>query len=193
MKMAIVLCVFAVLGIGSALVLHFQDKTNSRYATLTKNSKTISAVVQTEQTASFIIKQPAAAIFSLFTAEDEKKWFPNWDYINLTGRKDMRENDVFMTLPHGHGSNNSIWIVKAYDPDQYLLKLIRVDPVDRLAFYKIKCTELSKTNTRVELSISYLPLSDKGEGFVMDYDEGTHSTIADHWKTLLEDYFAQRG
>ncbi len=158
MKVAVSLVVAALIGAGLFLLSTNYGETSSRYATVTKAAKNPLPAPRVTRSASFTNKQSAEAVFALFSAEEGKDWFPNWDYINLSGRLDMREEDVFMTPPHGHGATNSVWVVKTIDSADFFLELIRMNPVHRVA--------LSETETRVDLSISDLALSETGESFV---------------------------
>lgn len=169
MRIALTVALIAAAGMSLFLVqAHAHGHDASRYSTVTENARNLEPVRRVEHTASFTIEQSVDDVFPLFSAEQEKYWVPNWDYVNLTGRVEMREDDVFLTLPHdsAHGSNNVVWIVNEYDRDRHLLKLYRLDPVEIVAFYTIDCEWISEASTRVDLTIGFLPLSEKGEAFV---------------------------
>ncbi len=57
-----------------------------------------------KHTAGFQESRPIHIAFPLFSAEGEKLWVPGWDYENVSGSSELREDFVFLIKTYGHVS-----------------------------------------------------------------------------------------
>ena len=71
-------------------------------------------------TKAFELSQSIDDLFPLFSPEGERYWVPDWDYENVMGTTELTEDYVFLTELHDHSSTKAIWIVKRYEPENYL-------------------------------------------------------------------------
>ncbi|SMO86836.1 hypothetical protein [Gracilimonas mengyeensis] len=139
-------------------------------------------------TADFRIKYPADKLFPLFSAEGEKLWVPGWDYENIMGTTELRENYVFLTTNHDHAATSAIWIVKNYQPEDYLVEFYKVEPEEKVGFIKVHCTSLSESDTKVEVTYEYIALSEKGKAFIKDFTTEDYTAFIGEWGELLSSY-----
>jgi hypothetical protein len=139
--------------------------------------------------ADFQLDQPVDVLFPLFSAEGEKLWVPGWDYENIMGSTDLHEDYVFLTKNHDHAANDAIWLVKRYQPSDYLVEFYKVEPEEKVGVITVKCSALSKTKTNVKVAYEYIALSDKGEAFVNSFTSQQYNEFIGEWKELLETYF----
>ena len=146
----------------------------------------MSRVKHTER---FEIGQPVERLFPLFSAEGETLWVPGWTYENVMGGTDLHEDYVFLTRAHDHSSTDAVWIVKRYEPEEYLVEFYRVEPGDKLGVVSVQCFGQSDTVSKVEVSYEYIALSESGEAFVREFSAEVFDEYIREWKTLLEAYF----
>ena len=163
--------------------------------------------------AGFRIDQPADVLFPLFSAEGEKLWVPGWDYRNIMGSTGLHEDYVFLTKGHhtsshpGAGHHNhdhdhhapghhappeTIWLVKRYDPANFLVQFYRVEPGDKIAVISVHCKPLDQESTEVEVAYEYIGLSLKGDKFIEGYTKEVHQKFISNWHRHLVDYFETR-
>ena len=119
-------------------------------------------------TATFHIDQPAEVVFPLFSAEGEKRWAPGWDYQPLSGTDCTQEDFIFLTKTHDHASSkeDTIWIVKRYDPEAYIVQYYRVEPGVKVGLVTVRGLEVEEGATEVEVTYHYTALSDSGRKFL---------------------------
>lgn len=145
-----------------------------------------------KHTASFEIHQPAEALFPLFSAEGERLWVPGWDYENVMGGTDLHEDYVFVTRSHDHAASAAIWMVKRYDPTQYLVQFYKVEPGEKVGVIEVRCTELGESRTSVQVTYEYIGLSDSGNCYVAGFSSSDYSAFIAEWEALLVKYFEGR-
>ncbi len=148
--------------------------------------KTVSRV---KHTASFEIRQPAKELFPLFSAEGEKLWAPGWSYENIMGGTDLYEDYVFVTKSHDQAASDAIWMVKRYEPEDYLVQYYKVEPGEKVGVIEVRCFELSEEQTIVQVTYEYIGLSAAGNGFVSSFSLSEYNAFIAEWKTLLVKYF----
>ena len=139
--------------------------------------------------AQFEIEQRAELLFPLFSAEGEKLWVPDWDYIAVSEGNELHEDYIFMTSNHDFATTNAIWLVKTYNPDHLYVQFYKVEPEDKVALVSVKCEPMSITRTRVIVGYSYTALTKKGEDFIHDHGQADYEAFIGQWKVLLERYF----
>jgi len=139
---------------------------------------------------SFEMDKPAGLLFPLFSAEGEKLWVPDWDYIEVLEGKELHEDYVFMTKNHDFATTNAIWLVKRYEPSNYFVQFYKVEPEDKIAIVSVTCQASGPQKTQVVVVYDYIALSDKGCDFIDDHSEADYEDFIGQWKMLLEKYFA---
>lgn len=138
--------------------------------------------------ASFHMKERAARLFPLFSAEGEKLWVPDWDYIAVTDGTVLHEDYVFMTENHDFATTNAIWLVKRYEPEEYFVQFYKVEPEDKIAVVSVRCEETAIEQTKVTVGYDYIALSGKGRDFIKDHGNDDYEAFIKEWKILLEQY-----
>lgn len=141
---------------------------------------------------SFDMDVPIDALFPLFSPEGERYWVPDWEYTNVMGTTEMREDDVFLTEAHDHGSTKAIWLVKRYEPKLYLVQFYKVEPNDKVGIITVKCSVRQRGSTTVEVTYKYIALSNTGERFIADFDDRAYDLFIGEWHELLSRYFSER-
>ena len=139
-------------------------------------------------TKSFILDFPISKLFQLFSPEGEKLWVPGWDYENVMGKTDLCEDYIFLTKTHDHSSSDAIWIVKAYNPESYLVKFYKIEPGYKVGVVTVQCTELNPTNTNIQVTYKYQALSTTGEEFIAGFNERAYEEFIGEWQRLLTNY-----
>jgi hypothetical protein len=143
-------------------------------------------------TAAFVINQAAETVFPLFSPEGERLWVPGWEYDNIMGTTRLHEDDVFLTRSHDHAAAEAVWIVKKYDPETRRVQFYKVEPNEKVGTISVRCDPLDPHSTRVEVTYTYLALSDSGNRFIENFSEKHYKDFIEEWKTLLEAYFEKR-
>lgn len=145
-----------------------------------------------KHTASFEIAQPIKELFPLFSAEGEKLWVPGWDYENVMGGTDLHEDYVFLTKSHDHAASDAIWVVKRYQPEDFLVQFYKVEPGEKIGFTEIKCFESSEYRTKVRVAYEYIGLSPSGNEFVLSFSTSEYEAFIAEWEALLVKYFEEK-
>ena len=141
--------------------------------------------------ADYQLDQPADILFPLFSAEGEKLWVPGWDYENVMGTNDLHEDYIFVTKNHDHAASNAIWLVKRYQPGEYLVEFYKVEPEEKVGVITVKCSALSEAKTNVSVRYEYIALSEKGNDFIRSFTSQVYKDFIGEWQQLLEAYFQQ--
>jgi len=94
----------------------------------------------------FQLGQAANIVFPLFSAEGEKLWVPGWDYENIMGTTELHEDYIFLTKNHDHAAADAIWLVKRYEPDNYLVEFYKVEPEEKLVLSQLYAHHYLKTS-----------------------------------------------
>ena len=145
-----------------------------------------------KHSASFEIDQPVAELFPLFSAEGEKSWVPGWEYENIMGGTVLYEGYVFLTKNHDHAAADAVWIVKKYDPDDYLVQFYKIEPNEKIGVIEVKCFQLDKTRTKVQVAYEYIGLSRKGSDFIANFTQSGYDGYIAEWKIYLSRISMQR-
>ena len=135
--------------------------------------------------ASFHIHQPAEELFPLFSAEGEKLWIPDFDYINIMGSTEMHEDYIFLT-PH---QPQDIWLVKRYEPSSYFVQFYMVEPYDLVGIITVQCKPETAAMTEVEVTYEFIGLSEAGDDYVKGRTPEGLKAYMEKWRVWLEGYF----
>lgn len=122
--------------------------------------------------AKFEIAQPVEKLFPLFSAEGERLWVPDWNYENIMGSTELHEDYIFLTNNHDHASTNAIWLVKKYEPENYLVQFYKVEPEDKVGIITVQCTQTDNSHTQVKVTYEYIGLSASGNKFIESFTSG---------------------
>lgn len=142
-----------------------------------------------EHTNHFELPIPVDELFPLFSPEGETLWVPGWEYRNIMGTTELCEDYIFETGSHDHGSTQAVWLVKKYDPADYLVQFYKVESGDKVGVITVQCIWLSETETRVEVTYKYTALGKAGEEFIATFDKGAYESFIGEWEELLRTYF----
>jgi hypothetical protein len=145
-----------------------------------------------QHTELFEIAQPIQELFPLFSAEGEKKWVPGWSYENIMSSTELHEDYVFITKTHDHATTDAIWVVKKYEPENHCVQFYKVEPEDKVGIIEVVCTQITDTNTEVQVTYEYIGLSDKGNLFIKDFTSSKYKEFIAEWKSLLNTYFNKK-
>lgn len=143
-------------------------------------------MIQTKHQASFQINQRAEDLFPLFTPESEKIWVPGFDYENIMGSTELHEDYIFLTA----GDPKDIWLVKRFEPFNYIVQYYMVTPYDYVSIISVRCTPTSNNSSEVEISYEHIGLSQEGEEYIKGRTAEGFENYIGKWKVWLEDYFA---
>ncbi len=146
-------------------------------------------MASTRHAACFEIDQPAPVLFPLFSPEGEKLWVPGWDYRDVMGETALREDYVFLTRGHDHAAGEAIWVVKRYLPEDYLVSFYKVEPGVKLGIIEVRCFEIDRSRTRVQVSYEYVGLSAAGDEFVSAFSRADYEDFIGEWRKLLVNWF----
>ena len=144
-----------------------------------------------KHTETFRIQQPAEILFPLFSAEGEKLWVPGWEYTNISGSEATHEDFIFLTRGQDHTSTagDTIWLVKRYDPESYFVQFYRVEPGQKVGLVSVRCLEIDKNITDVQVSYEYTALTEIGVQFIETFTPDHYKKFIAEWKTHLDHYF----
>jgi hypothetical protein len=142
-----------------------------------------------KHTQSFRIDQPIEKLFPLFSAEGETLWVPGWEYKNIMGSTDLREDYIFLTKNHDHASTDAIWLVKRYDASLHFVQFYKVEPEDKVGLITVRCARIEESVTEIEVTYEYIGLSEKGNEFVGKFTSEQYEEFIGEWEKLLVSYF----
>ena len=142
-------------------------------------------------TDTFRIDQSAGTLFPLFSAEGEKLWVPGWEYENVSGSDGMHEDFIFLTQSHDHALTHAdtIWLVKRYEPEIYYVQFYKVEPGQKVGVVTVRCLEVDKGITDVEVTYEYTALGESGKRFLEKFTSDHFKEFIGGWKTHLSHYF----
>ena len=144
-------------------------------------------------TSEFEIDQNVETLFPLFSPEGEKRWVPDWDYVDVADARELAEDGVFLTRTHDHAAKDAIWIVKRYRPEKYFVQFYKIEPEEKIGLVTVECVPLGPESTRVKAGYTYTGLSEEGNRFVEGFTAADYEEYMREWRQLLESYFSRRG
>ena len=142
-----------------------------------------------ELTSSFLINRPVDIVFPLQSPEGEKLWVPNWDYNNIMGNTNLKEDYVFTTKNHDHAAADAIWIVNKFDADNHFVQFYKIEPNQKIGVVTIECRPFDGEQTKVSITYKYIGLSAEGNEFIKNFTEEEYELFIAEWQRLLEEYF----
>jgi hypothetical protein len=140
-------------------------------------------------TSEFELEHPVEIVFPLFSPEGERLWAPGWDYENIMGTTILHEDYVFLTKSHDHAAADAVWIVKKYETEIHSVQYYKVEPQEKVGVVTVKCDDLAEKKTRIQVTYTYIGLSESGNRFIDRFTENDYKKFIDEWKGLLKRYF----
>ncbi len=132
---------------------------------------------------------PIATVFPLFTPEGERVWAKGWDPEILYPRdRELDEGLVFRT----QDGVEHVWTVVRYDPAVYSIAYNVVASGMLVRRIAVRCRPAGPSRTEVEVTDSYIGLSEQGNGFVERLTEAAYAAKMAHWKQAIGGYLAGR-
>ena len=107
------------------------------------------------------------------------------------GTTNLHKNYVFLTKTHDHAAADAIWIVKKYEPEIHRVQYYKVEPQEKLGVVNVKCSQLGENKTGIQVSYTYIGLSESGNRFIKGFSENHYKEFIHEWKRLLEKYFRE--
>lgn len=128
-------------------------------------------------------------VFPLFTPEGEKKWAPGWDYTSIFPMDGtLEENMLFTTASQDHKQTDAIGMVIKYDPDQFQVTYLRVEPDVKVGIIEVVCRSLGEKKTAATITYTYTALSETGNEFIAAFTEDHYRLFISDWQTALNHY-----
>ncbi|NKB22909.1 MAG: hypothetical protein GKR87_00625 [Kiritimatiellae bacterium] len=131
---------------------------------------------------------PIEQAFHLFSPEGEKEWVLGWNYQNLMGTTELCEDYIFTTKTHDHTATKALWIVKHYDPGNYVIELYRVEPEEKIGVIRVTCSDSGQETTDVTVTYRCVALSTTGEQFINSFTKDHYNDFITEWQSLLQEY-----
>ena len=146
-------------------------------------------MLEIEHTCTLIFNKSASDLFPLFNPEEEKKWAPGWDYEDVMDNKIFKEDYVFLTNCHDHKTTTAIWIIKKYDPSNFLIQYYKIEPENKVGIITVKCQPIGKHETTVNVTYKYIAVSKSGEEFIKSFTFSEYEKYINEWKYLIDKYY----
>ena len=129
---------------------------------------------------------PPTKVFPLFTPEGERHWAAGWNPEILYPRgSDAQEGMLFRTHDHG----GTLWWLTRYAPKAFSVGYHFVAPDGLARHIEVRC-RAAGTGTEVEVTDTFIGLSDHGNEFVRSLDEKAYSEKMAHWHQAIARYLA---
>ena len=134
-------------------------------------------------TGSFALDEPIETAFPLFSPAGEIAWAPGWTFENVHPVDGWSEGQVFRA---GGTVADAVWVVARLDRAQHRVTYYRVEGNDLVARIDVGCTEEGATSTRVEVSYSFVALSDAGDRAIAGMSQEAYEQKMNDWKSFIE-------
>jgi hypothetical protein len=147
------------------------------------------ALASAESSFAITLHAGPAPACEAFGPIEEKRWSPLWepDFISWTGSKTNPDTAVFTTA--GHAGGKLLWVMTAHDCKSGLVQYVNVDPGNAVTVIEIRCTELSKNETRATVTSRKTALSPAGNDAVQSFAD--HFALqGPHWEQAINGYLA---
>jgi len=109
--------------------------------------------------------------------------------MNIMGSTDLHEDYIFLTKNHDHASTDAIWLVKRYEPENYFVQFYKIEPEDKAGVISVRCIQIDKILTEVEVTYQYTALSKMGNEFIEGFTKSHYKEFISEWRRLLVSYF----
>jgi hypothetical protein len=114
------------------------------------------------RSATIRLNGPIRKVFPLFGALEEKKWADGWSPVILyPASAKLREGMVFTTPATNRSETVYTWIVSKHQPESNYVEYI-VSTANRTWVIAIRCSEVSRTQTKAHVRYTYTGLNHRG-------------------------------
>jgi hypothetical protein len=147
------------------------------------------ALASAERSFAITLHAEPAPACEAFGPIQEKRWSPLWepDFISWTGSKTDPDTAVFTTA--GHAGGKLLWVMTAHDCKSGLVQYVNVNPGTVVTVIEIRCTALSKNETRATVTSRKTALSPGGNDAVQRFAD--HFALqGPHWEQAINGYLA---
>ncbi len=126
-------------------------------------------------------------VFPLFTPLGERHWAKGWNPEILFPRdRDVAQGMVFRT----HEGVEHIWTLIAYDPGNHTVAYNVVGEAVLVRQIRVRCKVTGSGHTEVEVTDSYIGLSQQGNEFIESLNEAAYEKKMENWKRAIDGYLA---
>jgi hypothetical protein len=130
------------------------------------------------QIRSFRLNAAVERVFSLFTAEGERKWARGWEPVILSGA--VERGSAFVT--RAHSGIETTWIVADYRPAEGRVSYARLAQGSNIGLVDVTCTAAEGGGTVVSVRYTLTGVSEQGRAFVREFLEPAHyARMIDEW------------
>lgn len=131
---------------------------------------------------------PPEEIFPLLCPVREAEWVPGWDPELVISESGVAELDcVFITQG---APNNSIWVVTRYEPESYLLEMLKITPGLTVGKLEIKLAAKDDGKTAAEVAYTYTSLGPRGDAFLDEFTTTAYRGFMETWERELNHYLS---
>ena len=135
------------------------------------------------------LKSDIKRVFLLFTPNGEKKWVKDWDFEPVFPYPFyLEEKCVFKTGTHDYKSEEAIWIINKYQPEQYRIEYIRLESAAKMGHIQITCKSKNRNRTEVGVTYTYTGLTDEGNIFIENFTKEKYIKYIKDWERALTHY-----
>ena len=144
----------------------------------------------------YIQTNPAAPekVFPLLCPVREGDWLPGWQYHLIYSDSGIAELGCVFTTPNppGAANANTTWIVTGYDPANFRIAFVWIDPDRMMTEIAIQLVSADAGATHSKIRYRYTALSEEGNRELKTYDRKWFEAKMKNWETTIN-YFLQTG
>ncbi len=131
----------------------------------------------------------ADRVFPLFSPVGERQWVPGWspELLHPPG-VEWAEGQVFRTREDT--AEDVVWIVTRLDPAEHRVEYRRVVPGRYVATVEVRCRAEGDRRTRVDVSYSYVGLSEAGNREIDAMSQPAYDEKMARWQGWIEAHLA---
>lgn len=126
-------------------------------------------------------------VFPLLCPVREAEWVPGWKYRLIYSQSGVAELGCVFTTPNKDGSE-TIWLVTEYDPVQFCIGFVWLNPGLVAAQIRIQLVRVAKDRTDARIRYTYTALSEKGNKELERYDEAWFAEKMRGWEAAINHY-----
>jgi MOSC domain-containing protein YiiM len=129
-----------------------------------------------------VARAPADA-FVYFTPDGERLWVPGFDpeYLHpLSG--EQGPGAIFTTT---HGSEETLWMVLRFSPDEGVAEYARVTPGSRRGTVRVSLQAAGERSTRATVSYDLTALADKGDEVLAAMTQNAYEDMLADWQRRI--------
>lgn len=135
---------------------------------------------RTSKSASFTVNANIKIAFPLFGAFEERKWAEGWNPRLIYPDQEIIEVGTTFKTEGNDLEPEYLWRVIIFNPAEHLIQYL-VSTTNRYWTIEVKCTESTKTNTKVTVTYTYLGLNKTGNAL-------SKSDLSRMFKNELKDW-----